>query len=323
MKNLNVVVWGLGPHALKHILPALHASKGINLYGVCTRNPEVLVQTAKRWRCKSWSDPSDMLSDTQVDVVYISTPIGLHAAQGELVLAANKHLWCEKPLSNALTDTESLVQISRERGLSLAEGFMYLYHPQFLAIRESLASGVIGRPQTITLWFGIPALEHPGFRADPRLGGGAFWDVGSYPISAVTMLIPQPEPQIEYSGRATMPGHLVDTSGSATIRYDNGIRAELEWRTHCAYRNEIDIWGTEGSVFSDRIFSKPDDYIPTLKFLDRNGRERVEAVRPENHFIAMFTAFRNLVFNSVDAENERIMITRRARLMNKIENAQT
>ena len=42
MKELQVAVWGLGGHAVRNILPAIQACPGVALYGVCSRNAEVV-----------------------------------------------------------------------------------------------------------------------------------------------------------------------------------------------------------------------------------------------------------------------------------------
>ena len=262
-----------------------------------------------------------MLADPAGEVVYVSTPIGLHAFHGRSVLNANKHFWCEKPLAETLADVLDLESLSRERGLSLAEGYMYLYHPQFGYLRELVDSGVLGQVRSITCRFGIPPLERPGFRSDPELGGGAFLDVGSYLISATTALFRETTPAVLYSRIDTASGSRVNTGGQAVLRSQSGVYITLEWGVDCAYRNEIDVWGSEGSVSSDRIFSKAADYVPRFRFVDLKGREEFRTGRAGNHFGSMFESFRTLVDNPLAAEGERGEIVRRAHLMNEIATA--
>jgi predicted dehydrogenase len=259
-----------------------------------------------------------MLEDRNVHAVYLSTPIGLHASQGEMVLTANKHLWCEKPLAERADQALSLAALSRERSLTLAEGFMYLYHPQFAAIQNVIRSRRLGTVQSVVCRFGIPPLERPGFRVDPNLGGGALLDVGTYTISAIIGLFPDMDPLISFAEVITAPGSPVDTEGRAVLRYDNGVAATLEWRINTAYRSEIELWGTEGSVLSERVFSKPADHVPRFRFLNVQGQERYEVAETGNHFVRMFTAFHALVDDRNAAEEERVLITRRARLVDRI-----
>ena len=298
MKDIQVAVWGLGSHAVRNILPALQMCPGVNLYGVCSRNREVLARIAREVACQDWSEPAPMLADPNVDAVYLSTPIGLHAVQGRTVLLADKHLWCEKPLTEDAEQATALLRLSRERGVTLGEGFMYLYHPQFIYLQAVLHSAKLGHVHSISCRFGIPPLQHPGFRNDPQLGGGAFLDVGSYPISAVTSLFPDSDPDILLAEIVATPGSPIDSSGRAVLRYDNDVVATLEWGINCAYRNEIDVWGNQGSVYSDRVFSKPADYVPRFRFLDLHGNESYASGEAENHFLAMLKSFRSLVGRS-------------------------
>ena len=129
-----IAVWGLGRHAISNILPVLSSMEEIALHGVCSRTETVVNECAKKWDCLGWIDPAQMLVDQSVDIVYLATPIGLHASQGRQVLEAGKHLWCEKPLTCDLADAQMLVQLAKKKGLTLAEGFMYLDHPQFTRV---------------------------------------------------------------------------------------------------------------------------------------------------------------------------------------------
>ncbi len=318
MIELNVAVWGLGPHAIKNILPAVASLPGLRLYGVCSRSTDVVAAVSQQYACVGWSDPEELLGDARVDVVYLVTPIGLHAVQGRAVLAAGKHLWCEKPLAERPDQVEPLVALSRDRRLTLAEGFMYLHHPQFEAL-QALVRSSLGQVHTVTCRFGIPTLVRPGFRINRGLGGGAFLDVGAYPISAMVALFSTEEPCVAFAEICTPPGSPVDTDGRAIFRYPDGCSGVLEWRTGTAYRNEIDVWGTQGSVYSERIFSKPADYAPKLRVLDAQGNARYDSVEMANHFLRMFSAFRGFVENEEGAEEERTLIERRARLVGAVQ----
>jgi NDP-hexose-3-ketoreductase len=244
----------------------------------------------------------------------------LHAAHCKAILAAKKHLWCEKPLAMNLEQASELAALSRTRQLSLAEGFMYLYHPQFSRLAEILNSGLLGDILSVTCRFGLPPLARPGFRTSAELGGGAFLDVGCYPASAITSLFLGLSLEVVASEIRTAPGSPVDVDGCATLRCSSGAVITLDWGLARAYRNEIDIWGTQGSVSTDRIFSKPADFVPQFRFLDLNGRETLEPGRPGNHFVTMFEAFRKLVEDPAKAEHERGMIVRRVELMDEIAN---
>lgn len=318
-RDLRVAVWGLGHHAMNRIIPALTAAPGLELHGACSRNAaSVATAAASAADCRGWTNPDEMLASEAVDVVYVSTPIALHADQVRRVLLAGKHAWCEKPLSTSLVDTTDLVALSRERALTICEGFMYLYHPHFRYLTEVLASDRLGHVHSVICRFGIPPLERPGFRDDPALGGGAFLDVGCYPVSAAEALFRGAEPEIVLAEIKSEGGSAVDTAGRAQLRYAKGVSVTLEWRTRSSYRNEIDLWGTTGSLTTTRLFSKEPDYVPEFRWSDVRGAARVELGEANNHFVSMFRAFRRNVDDATSAEAERCGILRRAALSDAI-----
>lgn len=312
-----MAVWGLGPHARTKILPALRACPGLRLHGVYSRNAEVVASACAESECVTWPTVELMLEDREVDVVYLSTPTGLHAPQGALVLLSGKHLWCEKPLATNRGDVASLTRLSREKGVVIAEAFMYLYHPQFAYLMTVLNSGLLGYIQTVTCRFGIPPLDRPSFRNSRELGGGAFLDVGCYPISAVVSLFPDAGLEVAFSEILVEGGSPVDNAGSARL-CSGGMRIALEWRVGSSYRNEIDFWGESGSLFSERIFSKPPEYVPLFQFMDLNGVARLESGHPANQFERMFLAFLAMLNDAAVAERERLRIERCAALMDSV-----
>ena len=318
MNPTRIVVWGLGRHALKNILPAVSAASGIELYGVCSRNPDHVADCSARWKCRGWTEPTLMLDDPNVDVVYVATPIGLHAEHGKRVLESHKHLWCEKPFTSRLQDTRDLVEIATRRRLLICEGHMYLYHPQFRRLSAYVHDERIGPIVSIGCRFGIPRLDHAGFRSDPTLGGGALFDVGCYPISAVQALFPEQTLKIRYARVVSGRVPSLDIDGEALISLSSGVIARLEWRRNTAYRNEIDIWGENGSLFTDKIFSKPPTYVPVFRFRNSHGVETTETGESADHFVLMLQAFGGMLDDDAAMEAERDRITRRAEVIEEI-----
>jgi len=318
MSLLNVAVWGLGNHAQNRILPALSAMSEIKLIGVCSRNTEVVEECAEQWGCYGWSDSDKMLSSTEVDVVYIATPIGVHFSLAQKAIEAGKHVWCEKPLTCSYADTQSLVSLAEKKGKVLTESFMYLYHPQFQRVKKFVeeSKGV----HSVICRFGIPTLDKPGFRSNLELGGGALWDVATYTVSALLPLFPKQQVEVIFSEILTKKGLQVDSEGRALLKFSQGVTAYLEWGVGIAYKNEIDIWTEDGSFFTDKIFSKPKGYRPQYKIRDLNGNERVENGEQSEQFIDMFSNFLRVMSDKDHAFTERENILKRAKLMNDIVN---
>ena len=66
---------------------------------------------------------------------------------------AGKHVLCEKPLALTAADAQAMVDACGEAGVLLMEAFMYRLHPSWVAVRELVASGRIGRLAAVDSWF--------------------------------------------------------------------------------------------------------------------------------------------------------------------------
>jgi len=317
MSALGVAVWGLGPHAVRKIVPALASTEGLRLVGVLSRNQVAVDACVAQYGCRGWVDDAAMLADPAVDAVYIATPSGLHAEHAGRVLHAGRHAWVEKPAVMRREEAVRLAEQSRTVSRSFCEGFMYLFHPQFLDLQAGIRDGRIGRPLSVTCRFGIPALSAPGFRTDPAMGGSALYDVGSYTVSAVLALFPEAAASVVSRVVSRRPGSAVDTSGHAIMRMDE-VDVHLEWRTESAYRNEIFVWGEGGSVSTDLIFSKPADHVPVLQWRDAHGTPTDTRAAAANHFVEMLRTFGRWATDGVAADAERARVVRRAEVLESI-----
>ena len=317
---LQVGVWGLGWHARKNILPALTATPGISLLGVHTRQRDVLQEESARHNCAAWASSEDMLIDASLDAVFVSTPIGLHHAQGLAILNAGKHLWMEKPFADNAANTQELVNLSRKNGRTACEGFMYAYHPQYARLCELTSSPGFGEILSITCHFGLPHLDAPGFRNSKELGGSALLDVGCYPVSAVLALMDGAEFHIRAARMRTPSIGEVDQDGYALLEFANGTIAHLEWGYGRGYKNEIQVWGEHGSLSTGRIFSKPEAQETHFIIHNQTGEVREEKIAPANASQAMFSAFAQMCVDEGLAEDERQRISRHAKALEVIAN---
>ena len=88
-----------------------------------------------------------------MDAVYIPLPNHLHAEWTIAAARAGKHVLCEKPLALTAADAERMGEASRAAGVHLMEAFMYRLHPSWVAVRELVAAGRIGRLVAVDSWF--------------------------------------------------------------------------------------------------------------------------------------------------------------------------
>jgi predicted dehydrogenase len=318
MNDYKISVWGLGNHAFKRILPTILHLKEFTLIGVCSRSKNNVEACAREYSCDGWTDPAAMLNNTMIDFIYISTPIGVHYDMASKALRASKNVWCEKPLTCNFNHTKKLIDLAKNNKKMLVEAFMFFYHPQYKRIQKLLKYKEIGEVHSVICRFGIPALEVPGFRENADLGGGAFWDVGSYTVAAVLGLFENQNVAILFSEIIKDNNSPVDRSGRAVLKFSKGTIAYLEWGIGVAYKNDIDLWAENGSFYTDKIFSKPENYLPIYRIRNKYGDETILKGEQSEQFREMFSVFSN-ISNSIDQTYEEYKrIYRRAQVMDEI-----
>ncbi len=289
MTRVGVAVWGLGEHARRNVVPAFRNCKQARLVGVLSRDVGRSSEIARDEGVNHYADADAMFDDVAVDAVYLAVSTGFHAKLGKQVLEANRHLWCEKPLAGSEVEREALLDMGATANLAVFEAAMFIHHPQFRRLLELVRDEEIGSLVSITARFGFPHLEPGGFRYSGSEGGGALLDAGYYPVAAARGLL---SGSIEVKGAVVgrEPGYEVDTFGAALVESSEGTSGFLDWGFGRAYRNEIEIWGTQGTIFVERAFSKPADFETSIRI--RTGHdERIEQTGAANQFSGMLDEF--------------------------------
>lgn len=92
------------------------------LYGVASRNLESAQQTARKYHFKkAYASYQGLLDDSDIDIVYISTPNGLHFEWASKALRAGKHVLCEKPFTSNADEARKLIDLAKEKDLVCEE----------------------------------------------------------------------------------------------------------------------------------------------------------------------------------------------------------
>lgn len=315
--QLNVAVWGLGSHAFKNVLPAIAASEAANLVGVYSREEASRRRASAEYGCTTWPDAAAMLADDLVNAVYLATPIGLHFEQGLSILESGRHLICEKSLTQSHENTVRLVAEARKRRLMLCEALMYRFHPRIRSISELVRREEFGALVAVTCNFFLPDLERPGYRFNPRLGGGAFLDVGCYPVSFLRGLGGGPL-VVAQACFHTDSGVEVDTGGMAMLQWGSRGQAGLGWGYGAAYRNEATVIGEMQSLFVDQVFAKGGSRCSTVVLRDAHGNEDKRTYEEADGFVEMLAYTRKALFNEEMKETLWDEAEQQANLMEQV-----
>jgi predicted dehydrogenase len=133
---------------------------------------------------------AEVVADPEVEVVYNPLANGLHGPWNLVAIAAGKHVLTEKPSASNAAEAREVRDAATAAGLTLLEGFHYLYHPVTRRLHELLAGGQLGRLRRVEVDMVIPAPADDDPRWSLELAGGALMDLGCYSLHAHRMLAP-------------------------------------------------------------------------------------------------------------------------------------
>lgn len=164
---------------------------------LCGRDRVALERNAAAWgfpnRCEDWKN---VVRSSDVDLVDICTPGASHAEIAAAALEAGKHVLCEKPLANSLTEAEMLATTAAraaQRGVFAMVGFNYRRVPALAFARSLIAAGRLGTIRHVRAAYLQDWLVEPSFPITWRLdrdqaGSGALGDLGAHIVDLVNFL---------------------------------------------------------------------------------------------------------------------------------------
>src|SRR5436190_7059041 len=209
----------------------------------------------------------ELVTDPDVDVVYVATPHPMHHANALLALRAGKPVLVEKAFTMNAAEAEDLVATARAEGLFLMEAMWTRFLPHIAEIRRLLTEGALGEIVTVTADHGQWFARDPDFRLfAPKLGGGALLDLGVYPVSFASMVLGKPDRIVSLIGPAFTG---VDGQTSMLFGYASGAQAVLTCTLSAKSPTRGAIVGADA-----RIEIEGDFYAPTSFTLISRTEER-------------------------------------------------
>ena len=236
---------GAGFVASRGLAPAVHASRGANLYAVASRD-EKRSATLEPERVHATYD--ELLADERVDAVYISLSNSQHLEWVTKSLEAGKHVLCEKPLGLNASETESMFACASRSDRLLVEAVWGRWHPRFSRMVEVVASGTLGNIEHIETAFTFTSEMTDNYRLNPQMGGGALLDVGCYQAHAwVALTNGATELQISDLTRAIGPTGI-DLTTDVSVRINKSITAHSVSSFALPSQQQFIVWGSQGKM---------------------------------------------------------------------------
>ncbi|WP_022894054.1 Gfo/Idh/MocA family protein [Agromyces subbeticus] len=196
-----------------------------------------------------------LVADPEVDVIYVSTPHPMHAANATLVLEAGKHVLVEKAFTVNAREARAVAELAASKGLLVLEAMWTRYLPHMARIREIIAAGTIGEVRTLIADHTQLLSDDPAHRINAlELGGGALLDLGIYPISFAWDLFGKPG---TIQASATFKQTGADAQLATIFGYEGARMAVTLSASDTKGPNNAVVLGTEARIEIDHVWYTP------------------------------------------------------------------
>ena len=201
------------------------------------------------------------------DALYISTPHLSHYQDIKDALCAGKHVLCETPMVLNKAQALELYKLAESRGLVLMEANKTAHCPAFGHLITLVKSGVIGEVVDIEASLS-QLLDKSGREFDPKQGGGALFEEGSYPLLPIFKLMGIDYQNLNIYSRME---NGVDIYTRGVFRYP---RATCSFKVGLGVKTEgsLVISGTKGYAYVPAPWWKTDYF--ELRYEDQNENKK-------------------------------------------------
>lgn len=260
-KNDNPIRWGIigTGNMAENFGRAIDRNKNGIIQAVVSRTQEKANSFSKKhFNCKPYCDLLEFVKDTNIDVVYVATPIKQHYENIKLCLENNKNVICEKPFTENVEQMTELYEIAKRNGCFLMEGMWMKCLPTYQKAIEWIRDGRIGAVELIKVDFyknEIINTEYAIF--DKNNGGGVLNDYGVYAISFPLGFM-SGDVMVQGDSRESQYG--IDTDWSIIMKSKN-MKAFINISSNFRGTSRSSIIGSEGRIEWESQFNRTNKLV--------------------------------------------------------------
>lgn len=259
-KNIRVGVIGCGRIGLVH-LEAI--TKAPNVTPIIVSNPTIskAEAAAAQYGVPNFcSDAMEVITNPDVDAVWICSPSQYHADQIKACAANGKSIFCEKPIATDLPETVEAINACNEAGVKLMIGLQRRFDQNFIRVKQAIEGKEVGDPIMIKLCSRDPS--PPPFEY-VKGGGGIFTDMAVHDLDMSRFLAGTDPIDILAIGSChidksieTLEGSEAFDTASCLVRYPNGVQAMVDVcrQSSYGYDQRAEVLGNKGMIATDNVY---------------------------------------------------------------------
>ncbi|MEO3794169.1 Gfo/Idh/MocA family oxidoreductase [Nonomuraea sp. B10E15] len=233
MSDIQVGLVGYGPAGAFFHAPLIHATPGLALAAVVTRNPGRQAEVAAKYGATGVNDVDALWE--RCDLVVVASPNRTHVSAATAALAHGLPVVVDKPLARTAEEGRELVRLARERGLMLTVFHNRRWDGDYRTVRRLAGEGRLGEVLRFESRF-------ERWRPEPKGGwresggpgevGGLLYDLGSHLVDQALQLL-GPATQVYCESDVRRAGVAADDDTFVALAHAGGARSHL-WMSSMA-----------------------------------------------------------------------------------------
>ncbi|MBS4208881.1 inositol 2-dehydrogenase [Bacillus sp. FJAT-50079] len=300
MEKISIGIIGAGR------IGRLHAENIIHIPQVRIKTiSDIFAENAMEWAAQIGienvvTDYEAILNDPEIDAVFICSPTDTHVPIILQAAEKGKHIFCEKPISFSIEETEAALAAVEKAGVHLQVGFNRRFDRNFLKIHETIKNGVIGEPHIVRITSRDP--EPPPVEYIKN-SGGLFFDMSIHDFDMARYVTGSEVIEVYAHGANLIDPAIgqvgdIDTAVT-TLKFKNGAIAVIDnsRKAVYGYDQRVEVFGSKGciTVENDRPTSAE---ISTEAGVFRDKLKHFFLERYKDAYISETYAFIDSILNS-------------------------
>lgn len=261
-KPINLGILGLGRMSMDLDQRHLKGKEEMfRIAAVCDIMKDRCERMSERCGCASYDDIDKLVSDPNVELVYIATRSIDHFAHAKAALEAGKYVLLEKPMTTDYQSAKALADIAKATGGKLFIHHNRRFEPGFQHIREIIASGILGDVFEIKLRR-LSFNRRDDWQTLLSCGGGQLLNWGAHIIDHSLLFLESPVKSMWSDLKNVVSGGDAEDHIKIVFTGENGRVVDMEISTGAAIGEQVYlVWGTRGALSCD-------DKNITLRYID-------------------------------------------------------
>lgn len=311
MKKIKWGVIGAGGIADRRSIPGLLLAENAQLEAIMDVNEKLLGELGEKYGVKCYKTEKELL-ESNIDAVYIATPVFCHKKQALLAADYGKHILLEKPLGLNAEESAEIVKYCEDRGVKIFPGLMMRFGTFHNMMKKIIAEKQIGDVVSLrtqfTCW--VPDTVKSWSVELKTAGGGALLDMGIHTIDLMRYILGCDVKKLCCFSKTNTFHYEVEDSAAAILEFENGANGVVETYFNIpddAALCRFEIYGTKGSILAEQTLSQVDGGTLKIMIDNANNGYNAQQNREENCFKEVSAEFGNMYTAEFENVSESIM----------------